>query len=109
VLGQGDSMRVLIVEDDQFYSQRISELLQDREIEATIVRSAEEAVQIDMIPFDAEVIDVMLPNDPSALSALKAAKANLPSVTGAISMTVAYPIRKRVSCSPTTSIRCAQN
>jgi len=59
-------MRVLVVEDDQFYSQRICELLQDQGARATVARSAEEALDIDLTPFDAAVIDVMLPNDPSA-------------------------------------------
>jgi predicted nucleotide-binding protein len=58
-------MRVLVVEDDHFYSQRICELLQDQGAEAATARSAEEALHTDLSPFDAAVIDVMLPNDPS--------------------------------------------
>lgn len=58
-------MRVLVVEDDHFFSQRICELLQDQGAEATTARSAEEALHTDLRPFDAAVIDVMLPNDPS--------------------------------------------
>lgn len=59
-------MRVLVVEDDHFYSQRICELLQDQGVQATVARSAEEALHTDLTPFDAAVIDVMLPNDPGA-------------------------------------------
>jgi predicted nucleotide-binding protein len=62
-------MRVLIVEDDQFYSQRICELLQDQGAEAANARSAPEALHTDLSPFDAAVIDVMLPNDTSEISA----------------------------------------
>jgi predicted nucleotide-binding protein len=58
-------MQVLVVEDDHFYSQRICELLRDQGAEATIARTAEEALHIDLVPFGAAVIDVMLPNDPS--------------------------------------------
>ena len=59
-------MRVLVVEDDHFYSQRICELLEDQGVSATVARSAEEAVHTDLTPFDAAVVDVMLPNDPTA-------------------------------------------
>src|SRR5579871_5969680 len=59
-------MLVLVVEDDHFYSQRISELLHDVGVQTTIAASAEQALQIDTSRFDAAVIDVMLPNDPAA-------------------------------------------
>lgn len=59
-------MRVLIVEDDQFYSQRIWELLADRGVESTITGSAQDALNVDISQFDAAVVDVMLPNDPIA-------------------------------------------
>jgi predicted nucleotide-binding protein len=59
-------MRVLIVEDDHFYSQRIRELLADRGVESTIAGSAQDALNADISQFDAAVVDVMLPNDPNA-------------------------------------------
>jgi predicted nucleotide-binding protein len=58
-------MRVLIVEDDHFYSQRIRELLADHEVESTVAGSAQDAVNVDLSQFDAAVVDVMLPNDPN--------------------------------------------
>jgi CheY-like chemotaxis protein len=59
-------MQVLIVEDDQFYAQRICELLQDRGVNVTLARSAEEALTTDLNSCAAAVIDVMLPNDVSS-------------------------------------------
>jgi predicted nucleotide-binding protein len=61
-------MRVLIVEDDQFYSQRIRELLTDHGIDSSIVGNAQDALASDLAEIDAAVVDVMLPNDPSASS-----------------------------------------
>jgi predicted nucleotide-binding protein len=58
-------MRVIIVEDDTFYSQVITELLRDRDLEVTAVYSAQEAVAVDARSYDGAVIDVMLPNDPA--------------------------------------------
>ena len=62
----GANMRVLIVEDDTFYAQRISELLEDRGADVVRVDSAEDALRVDPATFDAAVIDVMLPNNPEA-------------------------------------------
>ncbi|HET9282008.1 MAG TPA: TIR domain-containing protein [Candidatus Angelobacter sp.] len=59
-------MRVLIVEDDQFYSQRIKEILQDEGLDTLSVSTAEEAISSDPTSYDAAIIDVMLPNDPAA-------------------------------------------
>jgi predicted nucleotide-binding protein len=59
-------MQVLIVEDDQFYSQRIRELLLDHGVDSTIVGSAQDALAFDPTQVDAAVVDIMLPNDPSA-------------------------------------------
>lgn len=56
-------MQVLIIEDDHFYAQRICELLQDSGVGSSTVRSAEEALTTDLAPFDAAIIDIMLPND----------------------------------------------
>jgi len=57
-------MRILVVEDDTFYAQFILELLQDRQAEATVVNSAEEALRLNSNDYDGAVIDVMLPNNP---------------------------------------------
>ncbi len=58
-------MAVLIVEDDRFYANRLGELLSDSGIETLRARSAEEALQTRADSYDAAIIDVMLPNDPS--------------------------------------------
>ena len=58
-------MRVVIVEDDRFYSQAITELLSDRDLEVTAAHSAQEAVAVDARSYEGAVIDVMLPNDPA--------------------------------------------
>jgi CheY-like chemotaxis protein len=59
-------MKVLIVEDDKFYAQRIVEYLQDRSVQTVAVRSAEDAISADLTEFEGAVIDLMLPNDPVA-------------------------------------------
>lgn len=56
-------VQVLIVEDDQFYAQRIAELLQDQGVLSEAVQSAEQALAVDLTSFDAAIIDLMLPND----------------------------------------------
>jgi predicted nucleotide-binding protein len=56
-------MRVLVVEDDQFYAQRISELLQDEAVETCVAQSAEEAINTDLTNFDGAIVDLMLPNN----------------------------------------------
>lgn len=58
-------MRILIVEDDTFYARRISEVLTDTGLESSIVSCTEDALSIDIEKFDAAIIDIMLPNDPS--------------------------------------------
>ncbi len=59
-------MAVLIVEDDRFYGNQLAELLSDNGIDTLRARSAEEALQTKADSYDAAIIDVMLPNDPSA-------------------------------------------
>ena len=59
-------MKVLIVEDDLFYAQFVSEFLRDNNIETTIAQSAQEALAIEIQDYAGAVIDVMLPNDPQA-------------------------------------------
>jgi len=57
-------MKVLIVEDDHFYAQSVRELLADCQVESTVSGSAGDALTVDLSPFHAAVVDVMLPNDP---------------------------------------------
>jgi CheY-like chemotaxis protein len=57
-------MSLLLIEDDAFYAQFISELLADRKISATLVTSAEEALALNIDDYDSAIIDIMLPNDP---------------------------------------------
>jgi len=57
-------MRVLIVEDDHFYAQFVSEKLQDEGVEVKLVHNAEDALAEDARTYDGAIVDVMLPNDP---------------------------------------------
>lgn len=59
-------MQILIVEDDQFYCQRIRELLTDYGLDSSVVGSAQDALVSDLAQIDGAVIDLMLPNDPAA-------------------------------------------
>jgi predicted nucleotide-binding protein len=59
-------MKMLIVEDDQFYAQRIVEFLQDRSVETRVLQSAEEAVDVDLATVDGAIIDLMMPNNVEA-------------------------------------------
>jgi CheY-like chemotaxis protein len=59
-------MKVLLVEDDVFYSQAISELLQDRFVDVVMMETAADVLSVDFDGFDAVIIDVMLANDPDA-------------------------------------------
>jgi predicted nucleotide-binding protein len=57
-------MKILIVEDDFFYAQRLSEMLNDYSIDNEIVNSTQSALSCNLDTFNAMIIDVMLPNDP---------------------------------------------
>jgi CheY-like chemotaxis protein len=59
-------MAILIVEDDFFYGSRLAEVVSDSGLETIIVRTVEEALSVDPKVYDAAIIDIMLPNDPSA-------------------------------------------
>lgn len=56
--------RVLLVEDDYFFAQRISEDLMDHGVESHLVRTTQDAVALDPNDFAAAIVDLMLPNDP---------------------------------------------
>ncbi len=64
-MGDEDTVRVLLVEDDSFFAQIIVEYLIDNGIVAQTVRTTEEALALDLGSFSAAIIDVMLPNDPA--------------------------------------------
>ena len=59
-------MRTLLIEDDAFYAQAITELLIDRDVLVTCVHTAEDALAADIESHGAAIIDVMLPNNPEA-------------------------------------------
>lgn len=46
-------MKILIVEDDSFYAQRLKELLEDRGFDTTVAKSLEEAVTVKLDDFAA--------------------------------------------------------
>jgi len=57
-------MRVLVVEDDRYYGQLVSECLQDAGLDVDSVPNVEAALSSDTTLYSAFVIDLMLPNDP---------------------------------------------
>lgn len=57
-------MPILIVEDDNFYAQRLKEVLMDFGLETTLVNSTQEALSSNISSYAAAIIDIMLPNDP---------------------------------------------
>jgi len=59
-------MKILIVEDDNFYAQYMSEMLQDRGVETAEVPSADEALATDVSSYQGAIVDVMLPNNPES-------------------------------------------
>ena len=56
-------MRILLVEDDFFFSQRVTEFLVDNGLEVVSVRSAEDALAQDLSQYNGAIVDVMLPNN----------------------------------------------
>jgi CheY-like chemotaxis protein len=59
-------MKLLIVEDDRFYAQMLTELLHDRGLEVEVRGSVQDAIQAVRGDVDGYIIDVMLPNDPES-------------------------------------------
>ena len=59
-------MRILVIEDDRFYAQQITELLGDNGFDVESARSAEEALACGLDDIDGALVDLMLPNDPDA-------------------------------------------
>ncbi len=56
-------MKILLVEDDSFFAQVITEYLVDNGFEVKTVRATHEALAIDLSGYDGAIVDVMLPND----------------------------------------------
>ena len=57
-------MKIVVVEDDYYYSSRLKESLEDHGYEVLSARSVEEALSLSFDDVSAVVSDVMLPNDP---------------------------------------------
>ena len=57
-------MKILLVEDDSFFASRIIEFLMDNGLAVDKSPSAEDALDRDLMEYDAAIIDVMLPNRP---------------------------------------------
>ncbi len=74
-------MAILIVEDDLFYGRQLSEFLADNGVESLRAHAAEEALRIPIDSYDAAIIDVMLPNDPTA-SGISAEESRAGFLTG---------------------------
>ncbi|OGP87016.1 MAG: hypothetical protein A2156_09725 [Deltaproteobacteria bacterium RBG_16_48_10] len=58
-------MKLLLVEDDKFFAQRISEYLSDNGLESVTMRTTHDALGAPLEEFAGAIIDVMLPNDPA--------------------------------------------
>lgn len=74
-------MKILLLEDDAFFSQRIQEYLQDNGFETITMRSAQEAMQAELKDYVAAIIDIMLPND-SSISGISAEEVRGGYLTG---------------------------
>ncbi len=57
-------MQLLLVEDDVFFAQRISEFMSDNGFDTKTVRSAQAALELSLDEYVAAIVDVMLPNVP---------------------------------------------
>lgn len=55
-------MKVLLVEDDSFFAQRVAEYLSDNGIATEVVKTTTEAIAASIDKYDVAIIDVMLPN-----------------------------------------------
>lgn len=58
-------MKLLLVEDDAFFAQRVREYLIDHGVECDVVGTAQDALSSALSCFDGAIVDIMLPNDPS--------------------------------------------
>jgi CheY-like chemotaxis protein len=58
-------MKILIIEDDHFYSVNLKELLEDNGYEVFCAETAQDALTSSLDEYSAIISDVMLPNDPA--------------------------------------------
>lgn len=58
-------MKILIVEDDHYYAQCLSDVLSDRGIECEVAASVQAALKINLRALNGAIIDVGLPNNPA--------------------------------------------
>jgi len=58
-------MKILVVEDDSFFAQRLTEFLSDNGLHSTTIRTVQDALNEKLDDYCAAIIDVMLPNDPT--------------------------------------------
>jgi CheY-like chemotaxis protein len=58
-------MKILLVEDDFFFAQIITEYLTDNGVETVLARSTQEALSHKLSDYNGAIIDLMLPNDPA--------------------------------------------
>lgn len=58
-------MNILIVEDDQFYAQRLRDILSDRGLDCTVAPTLQAAIKTRLSNFGGIIVDVGLPNDPN--------------------------------------------
>src|ERR1022692_4728763 len=58
-------MKILIIEDDPYFSQALKERLEDRGYTTQLVNSIDDALAVPTEGLSAIISDVMLPNDPA--------------------------------------------
>lgn len=58
-------MKLLLVEDDSFFAQRVIEYLGDNGITVETTRTTQDTLALTLDDFAGAIIDVMLPNDPA--------------------------------------------
>lgn len=58
-------IKILLVEDDGFFAQRVVEYLSDHGIVVDTMRNTHEPLKINLEEYDGAIIDIMLPNDVS--------------------------------------------
>lgn len=67
-------MKILLVEDDSFFAQIVSEYLCDNGLSVHIIQNTHEALEVNLADYIGAIIDVMLPND-SDLSGISSEEA----------------------------------
>lgn len=67
-------MKILLIEDDSFFAQMVSEYLCDNGFSVHIIQNTHEALEVNLDDYIGAIIDVMLPND-SDLSGISSEEA----------------------------------